>query len=101
MRTSGLVADRLRAFGVDHVETGIATTGVCATIIGKQRPSGAEGTVASVGLRADMDCLPMVEENDVPHKSKTPGKFHGCGHDGQCTASDYWEKNGKGVYKTC
>ena len=89
MRTSGLVADRLRAFGVDHVETGIATTGVCATIIGKQRPSGAEGTVASVGLRADMDCLPMVEENDVPHKSKTPGKFHGCGHDGQCTASDY------------
>jgi len=90
VRTSGLVAERLRAFGVDHIETGIATTGLMATINGRRAApeaaaAAAAGTVRSVGLRADMDCLPMYEENDVPHKSTVEGRFHGCGHDGHTT----------------
>jgi amidohydrolase len=69
------VSRRLKEWGIPH-ETGIATTGVVATIEGQS----ADGPV--VAFRADMDALDMPEENEVPWKSVTPGKMHGCGHDG-------------------
>lgn len=85
IRTSGLVAERLKSFGVDHVETGVGRTGVVGTIVGKH-PAGSSPTgVNGVGLRADMDCLPMHELNDVEHRSTTDGKMHACGHDGHTT----------------
>ncbi|GJD47592.1 Hippurate hydrolase [Methylobacterium crusticola] len=76
-RTAGLVAERLRAFGCDEVVTGLGRTGVVGVIRGR---SGASGKV--VGLRADMDALPIQEATDVPHRSTVPGKMHACGHDG-------------------
>ncbi|NBB83760.1 MAG: amidohydrolase [Alphaproteobacteria bacterium] len=78
VRTAGIVADKLKSWGLE-VHTGIARTGV----VGVLRGNGGGGR--SIGLRADMDALPMDEENDFPHKSRTPGKFHGCGHDGHTT----------------
>ena len=75
-RTAGVVADRLREFGLDEVATGIGRTGVVGVIKG----SGASGRV--VGLRADMDALPILEKSGAPWASKTPGKMHACGHDG-------------------
>ena len=77
-RTSALVADKLRAFGVDEVVTGIAQTGVVGVIHGR-----AKGD--AIGLRADMDALPIFEETGLPYASKTPGKMHACGHDGHTT----------------
>lgn len=76
-RTAGLVADRLKAFGVDEVVTGIGRTGVVGVIRGKE-----PGNSKAIGLRADMDALPILEANDVPYKSTAPGKMHACGHDG-------------------
>jgi amidohydrolase len=76
-RTAGIVADKLRAFGCDAVETGIGRTGVVGVIRGR---SNAGGRV--IGLRADMDALPIMEATDVPYRSKTPGWMHACGHDG-------------------
>jgi len=73
-RTAAIVAEKLRSFGVE-VHTGIATTGVVGVL-----RNGDSGRV--VGLRADMDCLPMTEETGAPHASTTPGKMHACGHDG-------------------
>lgn len=73
VRTSGIVADRLRALGIE-VRTGVAKTGVVGLLRG-----GAPG--ATVMLRADMDCLPITEANDVPYKSQNPGLMHACGHD--------------------
>jgi len=78
-RTSALVAERLRGYGVDEVHTGIARTGVVGIIRG--RGSSAR----SIGLRADMDALPMVEENEFAHRSTRSGLMHGCGHDGHTT----------------
>ncbi|MCG7362831.1 M20 family metallopeptidase [Roseomonas sp. ACRSG] len=78
VRTSGIVADKLREFGVDEVITGIAKTGVVGVIRGS-----APGP--AIGLRADMDALPILEETGVPYASKTPGKMHACGHDGHTT----------------
>ena len=75
-RTAGLVADRLRAFGCDEVVTGIGRTGVVGVI--KGRTAGAR----AIGLRADMDALPIVEAAARPHASVTPGLMHACGHDG-------------------
>ncbi|MEZ5716687.1 MAG: M20 aminoacylase family protein [Paracoccaceae bacterium] len=75
VRTAGIVADKLREFGVDEVITGMATTGVVGIIHG-------ERAGPMIGLRADMDALPMQEHGDVPWKSLTPGKMHACGHDG-------------------
>jgi amidohydrolase len=72
-RTSGVVAARLRELGLD-VRTGVATTGVLATIRG-QRPG------KTVLLRADMDALPIQEENETPYRSQVAGKMHACGHD--------------------
>jgi amidohydrolase len=78
VRTSGIVADKLREFGCDEVITGIATTGVVGVIHGK-------GQGGAIGLRADMDALPIHEESGVPHASLTPGVMHACGHDGHTT----------------
>ena len=76
-RTAGIVADKLRAFGCDEVVPGIGRTGVVGVIRGRQTGSGRV-----VGLRADMDALPILEETGLPHASKTPGVMHACGHDG-------------------
>ena len=70
-RTSRQVAKSLRDMGIE-VEVGVAETGVVARI-GEGRPA--------VGIRADMDALPIQEANDVPYKSQTPGLMHACGHD--------------------
>ena len=76
-RTAGIVAERLREFGCDQVATGIGRTGVVGIIHGS---GGAGGPV--IGLRADMDALPILEETGRPYASATPGKMHACGHDG-------------------
>ena len=74
-RTAGIVADRLREWGVDHIATGLGKTGVVGVIRG-HLPG------PTIGLRADMDALPMGEETGLPFASTRPGVFHGCGHDG-------------------
>ena len=76
-RTAASVAEKLKSFGCDEVVTGIGRTGVVGVIRGNK---GAGGRV--IGLRADMDALPIEEANDVPYKSTVPGKMHACGHDG-------------------
>jgi amidohydrolase len=76
-RTAGLVADRLRAFGCE-VHTGVGKTGV----VGVLRVGGGKATL---GLRADMDALPIQEANSFAHRSKRDGKMHACGHDGHTT----------------
>jgi hippurate hydrolase len=75
-RTAAAVADKLKSFGCDEVVTGIGRTGVVGVIRG--RKAGAK----VVGLRADMDALPIEEATDLPYKSTVPGKMHACGHDG-------------------
>ncbi|WP_099827452.1 M20 aminoacylase family protein [Oceaniglobus indicus] len=77
-RTAGFVAERLRAFGVDEIHEGIATTGIVALINGR-------GEGPTIGLRADMDALPIQELSGVDHASETPGVMHACGHDGHTT----------------
>ena len=77
-RTSRVVQEKLRAFGVDEVVTDIAKTGVVGVIRGR----GAGG---AVGLRADMDALPLTEETGAPYASQNPGVMHACGHDGHTT----------------
>jgi amidohydrolase len=79
-RTAAFVADRLREFGCDDVVTGLGRTGVVGVIKGR-KPAG-NGDVKVIGLRADMDALPIEEATDLPYASKTPGKMHACGHDG-------------------
>lgn len=76
-RTSELVAEKLKAFGVDEVVTGIGRTGVVGVIKGKSNGSGKV-----IGLRADMDALPLDEITGKPYASTVPGKMHACGHDG-------------------
>jgi hippurate hydrolase len=76
-RTAGIVAEKLKAFGCDEVVDGIGRTGVVGVIRGRK---GASGKV--IGMRADMDALPMTENTDLPYASKSPGKMHACGHDG-------------------
>ena len=78
-RTSELVARTLESFGVE-VHRGIATTGVVGVITGRKTASGR-----GVGLRADMDCLPMHENGKLPYKSVHAGCMHACGHDGHTT----------------
>src|SRR5438105_5251054 len=76
-RTAGTVADKLKSFGCDEVVTGIGRTGVVGVI------RGSRGTGSRViGLRADMDALPIEEANDVAYKATVPGKMHACGRDG-------------------
>ncbi|HTT10931.1 MAG TPA: M20 aminoacylase family protein [Burkholderiaceae bacterium] len=78
-RTAALVAERLHQWGIE-VHTGVGRTGVVGVIRGRQDASGR-----SVGLRADMDALPIQEENEFAHRSTRPGLMHGCGHDGHTT----------------
>ncbi|QPF86931.1 amidohydrolase [Bradyrhizobium genosp. L] len=79
-RTASFVADRLKEFGCDEVVTGLGKTGVVGVIKGKT--PGGNGDLKVIGLRADMDALPIQEETNLPYASKTPGKMHACGHDG-------------------
>jgi hippurate hydrolase len=76
--TAAFVAERLREFGVDEIHEGIAKTGIVAIING-QAPG------PTIGLRADMDALPMQEMTGLPYASANPGKMHACGHDGHTT----------------
>lgn len=75
VRTAGIVAERLRALGVEDIRTGIAQTGVTGLI------RGEKGDGKTVLLRADMDALPILEENEVEYVSQSPGVMHACGHD--------------------
>ncbi len=76
-RTAGVVAEKLRAFGCDEVVEGIGRTGVVGVIKGKTDSAGKV-----IGLRADMDALPILEDTGLDYASKTPGAMHACGHDG-------------------
>ncbi len=73
-QTAAFVAQKLAAWGIEH-QTGVAQTGIVATIAGQQ-----PGPV--LAIRADMDALPIQEENSVDYRSRHPGKMHACGHDG-------------------
>jgi amidohydrolase len=75
-RTAASVADKLKSFGCDEVVPGIGRTGVVGVIHGRKPGSKV------VGMRADMDALPIEEETGLPYKSTVPGKMHACGHDG-------------------
>jgi amidohydrolase len=79
-RTAAFVADRLREFGCDEVATGLGRTGVVGVIKGK-KPAGS-ADIKVIGLRADMDALPIEEATNLPYASKIPGMMHACGHDG-------------------
>lgn len=74
--TAQFVTEKLASFGINHIETGIAETGIVALIQGE----GGEGP--TIGLRADMDALPILEASGKPWSSTVPGKMHACGHDG-------------------
>ncbi|WP_341862209.1 M20 aminoacylase family protein [Gymnodinialimonas sp. 57CJ19] len=76
-RTSAIVADKLKEFGCDEIVTGLGRTGVVGIIKGKTNTSGK-----TIGLRADMDALPIFEDTGLEYASKTPGAMHACGHDG-------------------
>jgi hippurate hydrolase len=76
-RTASIVAEKLKAFGCDEVVPGIGKTGVVGVIHGRKRTSGRV-----LGLRADMDALPIEEVTGLPYASKSKGKMHACGHDG-------------------
>lgn len=79
VRTAGIVAELLESWGI-AVHRGIGVTGVVGVLDGKRAaPDGAASR--SIGLRADMDALPMEEHTNLSYASKVPGKFHGCGHD--------------------
>jgi len=78
-RTARVVQENLARLGVEH-HTGIGKTGIVAVIPGRSNTRGR-----SVGLRADMDALPLLEENEFAHKSRYEGRMHGCGHDGHTT----------------
>jgi amidohydrolase len=79
-RTAAVVAEQLREFGCDQVVTGLGRTGVVGVIRG--RKAAGKDDIRVIGLRADMDALPIQEATELPYASKTPGKMHACGHDG-------------------
>ena len=76
--TADWIVKRLEEIGVDEIHTGIAKTGIVAIIEGT-------GEGPTIGLRADMDALPIEEQTGAEHASKVPGKMHACGHDGHVT----------------
>jgi hippurate hydrolase len=78
VRTSGIVAEKLASWGIE-VHRGIGKTGVVGIL------HGTGGPGRRIGLRADMDALPMEETTNLPYRSRNPGRFHGCGHDGHTT----------------
>ena len=75
-RTAGVVEEKLKEFGCDEIVTGLGRTGVVGVI------KGRKGDGRTIGLRADMDALPILEETGLDYASKVPGKMHACGHDG-------------------
>ncbi|TIS11284.1 MAG: amidohydrolase, partial [Mesorhizobium sp.] len=75
-QTAAFVTDKLQAFGCDEVVTGLGKTGVVGIIRGRK------GEGPAIGLRADMDALPINEITGKPYASSVPGKMHACGHDG-------------------
>ncbi|MCC5970544.1 MAG: amidohydrolase [Pararhodobacter sp.] len=77
-QTAAFIAARLREFGVDELHEGIAESGIVAIING-------QGEGPTIGLRADIDALPITEETGLPHASTVAGKMHACGHDGHTT----------------
>ena len=77
-QTAAFVAARLREFGITEIHEGIAQSGIVAIIEG-------QGPGPTIGLRADMDALPILEETGAPHASTVPGRMHACGHDGHTT----------------
>ncbi len=76
-RTAATVAEKLKSFGCDEVVPGLGRTGVVGVIRGRKGKSDKV-----IGLRADMDALPIEEATNLPYKSTVPGKMHACGHDG-------------------
>src|SRR5699024_1560379 len=76
--TQQKVVELLQSYGVDSIDTSFAKTGVIATIAGNKPGK-------TIGLRADIDALPITEENTFKHKSTLVGKMHACGHDGHTT----------------
>src|ERR1700756_4659701 len=76
-RTASLVAERLEAWGIE-VHRGVGGTGVVGVLRNGNAPH-------AVGLRADLDALPIMEANDLPYRSRTSGVMHACGHDGHTT----------------
>jgi amidohydrolase len=78
-RTSKIVQDKLIEFGVDEVHSRIGVTGVVGVIEGRKKSS------RSIGIRADMDALPIQEKTNLPYSSKIKGKMHACGHDAHTT----------------
>src|SRR5271168_2622028 len=78
-RTAAAVADKLKSFGCDEVVPGIGRTGVVGVIRGNKPGNKV------IGMRADMDALPLQEETGLPYKSTVAGKMHACGHDGHTT----------------
>src|SRR6266446_8759924 len=80
VRTSGIVAQRLQALGLE-VQTGIARTGVVGLLRGNASKTG--GNTKTLAIRADMDALPIHELNEIDYRSTVDGKMHACGHDGQ------------------
>ena len=75
--TGARVKEALKVCGVDEIHDGIGRTGIVAVIRGRSTASAS-----MIGLRADMDALPMTEDNDLPWRSAKSGLMHGCGHDG-------------------
>ncbi len=92
VHTSARVCEELKRYGVDEIHTGLGKTGVVGVIKGSKDTSGR-----SIGLRADMDALPMAEDNQFDWKSAKPGLMHACGHDGHTAmllgAARYLAKN--------
>jgi hippurate hydrolase len=83
-RTAGSVVEKLKSFGCDEVVPGIGRTGVVGVIRGRKTANKTGNNTGNrvIGLRADMDALPIEEETGLPYKSTVPGKMHACGHDG-------------------
>lgn len=79
-RTSDFIAEKLASYGVDHIERGLAGTGIVASIHGKN--GAANDPDRAIALRSDIDALPIIEETGVPYASTIHGKMHACGHDG-------------------
>ena len=78
LKTAAFVEEKLREFGVDKIQTGFATTGIVAIVNG-------QGDGPTIGLRADMDGLPIIETTGLDYQSTHEGRMHACGHDGHTT----------------
>ncbi len=81
VKTSDFVAEKLESFGIE-VDRGLGKTGVVGVIHGQDC---GDGTSPSIGLRADMDALPMEEQTNLAYASRHPNRMHACGHDGHTT----------------